>query len=204
MKRSANLLLSLLVVSSVQAEDYELGNKIRFENTIDAHSCSELTIKNKSIGYVFDVVEVSDTLVFRMCEKYKPHPAFYVGEGNIYGGVKEGWYIVNTPSHSPAKLKLPMLMNYSNPSYCGQYIAYWGNENNNKKWYGTVIDLNSNKQIEKVYLGEIELETDYMYHLKRPKWTENCSSVKFNDPRHIEEKNLTIRSSRDAEKRRAP
>lgn len=183
----ASLILWLNAAHSEAKWNYQLTDKTMFENEIDGHHCEKLLIQDQFIGWVTGIAEVGPSLVFRLCREEKPPFEGAASRGAVYGGVNRGWYEIRTKNHlKPQVLSLPKLSDFSNPSYCSSYIAYWGQEKNNL-YYATVYHLGKRKLIKEDFVGQSDLETDYMYALNPPKWSDHCTSVDFSDV-HFERK----------------
>jgi hypothetical protein len=186
------LIIFLLFVSvtAVDADEkwrYQLSEKTLFENQIDGHDCEKLTVENQFIVWVNGLSEVEPSLVFRICTKGKPPYEGAAPEGAIYGGVESGWYELKKGKRlQPQKLVLPKMNDFSNPSYCGSYIAYWG-AGGNHSYYAMVYDLGKRILLEEKLVGRSILETDYMYVLNPAEWSKDCSSAIFVDE-HFKQK----------------
>ena len=192
-KTRLSLIIFLLFVCSgaASAEDkwrYQLSEKTLFENQIDGHDCEKLTVENQFVGWVNGLAEVGTLLVFRMCIKGEPPYEGAAPEGAVYGGVDSGWYELKKGKRlQPQKLILPKMNDFSNPSYCGSYIAYWG-AGGNHSYYAMVYDLGKRILLKEKLVGRAVLETDYMYVLNPPVWSKDCSSVIFDDKRFFKQK----------------
>ena len=190
------LIIFLLFVYSgaASAEDkwrYQLSEKTLFENQIDGHDCEKLTVENQFVGWVNGLAEVGSSLIFRMCTKGEPPYEGAAPEGGIYGGVDSGWYELRKSKRlQPQKLVLSKMNDFSNPSYCGSYIAYWG-AGGNHSYYAMVYHLGKRILLKEKLVGRSILETDYMYVLNPPEWSKDCSSVIFVDE-HFKQK-VTLR-----------
>jgi hypothetical protein len=184
MRLSLIIFLLFVLSGAASAEDkwrYQLSEKTVFENQIDSHECEKLTVDNHFIGWVNGLAEVGSSLIFRMCKKVDPPYEGAVCEGTIYGGVESGWYELRKSKRlQPQKLILPKMNDFSNPSYCGSYIAYWG-VGGNHSYYAMVYDLGKRISLKEKLVGRAVLETDYMYVLNPPEWSKGCSSVIFGD-----------------------
>jgi hypothetical protein len=122
-----------------------------------------------------------------MCIKEEPPYEGAAREGAIYGGVDSGWYELRKSKRlKPQKLILPKMDNFSNPSYCGSYIAYWGTGRNHS-YYAMVYHLGKRILLKDKLVGRSILETDDMYVLNSPNWSKDCSSVIFDDE-HFKQK----------------
>ena len=188
-----SLIIFLLFVYSgaASAEDkwrYQLSEKTLFENQIDGHDCEKLTVENQFVGWVNGLAEVGSSLIFRMCIKREPPYEGAAPKGAIYGGVDSGWYeLKKSKPLQPQKLILPRMNDFSNPSHCGSYIAYWGREVKHS-YYAMVYDLRKRILLKQKLVGRAVLETDYMYVLNPPAWSKDCSSVIFDDKRFFKQK----------------
>ena len=177
----ALLILWLNTAHSGTKWNYQLSDRTMFENEIDSHYCETLIIQNQFIGWVTGIAEVGPSLVFRICLKEKPPFEGAASQGAIYGGVDTGWYELRTKDKlKPQKLSLPKLSYFSNPTYCKSYIAYWGHEKDDS-YYAIVYHLGKRQLIKEDVVGHSNLETDYMYALEPPKWSNGCTSIEFSD-----------------------
>ncbi len=168
---------------------FELQNKKLFDNDIDGHYCEELIINGKFVKWVTQLKSTSEFIVFRICEQEKEPLAWVSTKGAIYGGVSKGWFIIDKQSSVLDKICAPNFNYYSNPSYCGDYMAYW-NSKNYEDWYGIVFNLGTKKIVNQVELGKLALETDNKYHLIPGKWKNGCESVVFTVNKYIRQKLL--------------
>jgi len=183
----ASLILCLTTAHAGTKWIYQLSDKTMFENEIDSHYCEKLIMQDQFIGWVTGLAEVGPFLVFRLCREEKPPFEGAASRGAIYGGVNRGWYEIRSKDHlKPQVLSMPKLSDFSNPSYCGSYIAYWGQEKDNL-YYASVYHLQKRKLIKEDFVGQSNLETDNMYILNPPKWSKGCASVDFSDV-HFESK----------------
>lgn len=161
--------------------DYQLSEKTVFENEIDSNYCERLTVRNQFAGWVTRLSEVGPSLVFRLCFKEDPLYEDADSPGAIKGGVRTGWYEIKKGHPvKPQKLIMPMLNEFSNPSYCKSVIAYWGAGKNNS-YYAMVYQLDKRTVLKNKFVGQSVLKTDYKYVLNPPQWAMDCSSVRFED-----------------------
>ena len=185
------IFLLFVLSGAASAEDkwrYQLSEKTLFDNQIDGHDCEKLTVDDQFIAWVTGLSEVGSSLIFRICTKAEPPYEGAAPEGAIYGGVASGWYELKKSTHlQPKKLILPKMNDFSNPSYCGSYIAYWGTGAKHT-YYAMVYDLRKRILLKEKLVGYAVLETDYMYVLNPPAWSRDCSSVIFDDKRFFSQK----------------
>ena len=185
------ILLPLICFASDMIK-YKLIDKTPFENEIDKHYCEKIIIDGRMITWVTRLVEVGKSIVFRKCVVYKEPQEGTSTEGAIYGGVKSGWYEIKADNvHILKQLQLPKLNDFSNPSYCDSYIAYWGTDKNNT-FYAMVANIDTKEVIRDYKLSNFIKETDFMYHLNPGIWASDCSAVTFKDERYIKTKELKI------------
>ncbi len=182
------LFVSLTAVDADEKWRYQLTEKTLFENQIDGHDCEKLTVENQFVAWVNSLSEVGPSLIFRVCTKGEPPYEGAAPEGAVYGGVDSGWYELKKSKRlQPQKLILPKMNDFSNPSYCGSYIAYWGAGGNHSR-YAMIYDLGKRILLKEKLVGRAVLETDYMYVLNPPVWSKDCSSVIFDDKRFFKQK----------------
>jgi hypothetical protein len=190
MRLSLAIILLFAYLGAVTAEErwrYQLSDKAIFENEIDSHNCEKLTVDNQFVGWVNGLAEVGTSLIFRLCIKEELPYEGAASEGAIYGGVDSGWYeLRKTKRLKPEKLILPKMNDFSNPSYCGSYIAYWG-AGGNHSYYAMVYHFGKRILLKDHLVGRSILETDNMYVLNPPKWSKDCTSVIFGD-NHFKQK----------------
>lgn len=180
------LVVTLLVATPAWSggATYELRGERLFDNEIDGHRCKQLYIGNREVGWIFGTTETDIGLIGRICKEEAAPFEGAADPGTTYGGVLDGWYVIDIKTRKASQLSLPTLNNFSNPSFCGRRAAYWGVSEGTH--YSLVIADLSNKSILKaVPVGELALETDYMYHLAPATWSKNCSAATFADERYI-------------------
>lgn len=180
--------LILLLVGSTgtvfAGTGYELRGEKRFENSIDAHVCSQLHIGGRSVAWVFGLVNTSVGPVARICQEESMPSGEVVTLGSAYGGTREGWYVFDIADGRATPLTLPELNEFSNPTWCGRLGAYWGRGDDGN--YSLVLaDLTSEKLVTRTLIGPLDLETDDESHLAPATWSKDCEAATFSDKRYL-------------------
>jgi hypothetical protein len=174
-------MLPLELAYAAEPWSYQLQGKTLFENEIDSHYCEKLHVQGNFLFWVTSLADTGKSIVFRKCMKTEEPYQGATSPGSIYGSVEEGWYeLQKEPNAQTRKLTLPRLNEFSNPSYCGSNVAYWGADNNDS-YFAVVYDLKRRKTVKDQKIGSVSLSTDDMYILNQPNWAEDCSHVTFKD-----------------------
>lgn len=156
-----------------------LGEPVPFENMIDEHECYPLFIKNQLIGWIHTAHKAGARVIVTKCFESQSPYAKFISPGALCGGLEDDLFelIKKDSQWFLVRVSIPDFNYFSNPSFCGTKIAYWGRVGS--VYSASVYDLKINKLIEKKILGESEAETDNRYHLPPPIWKPDCRSVQF-------------------------
>jgi hypothetical protein len=185
LRLGAFLLVTVLTGTALAASTpYELRGEKQFSNEIDGHKCKQLFVKDREVAWVFGAARTDTGLIVRVCKKEAAPYQGAADPGTTFGGVLDGWYVVDMVTGKPSPLSLPQLTNFSNPVFCGPRAAYWGIDGHAAQSL-VVADLRSKEIVKSVPIAKVELETDYMYHLASATWNKACDSATFNDERYI-------------------
>jgi hypothetical protein len=173
---------------------YEVRGTKLFENTIDGHECQELYLRDQSVAWVHSTVETSIGLVARICVEEEIPDWDSASPGTVYGGVRDGWHVIDIGTGVIKPLHLPSLSNYSNPAFCDGLAAYWAVRLAEPSSL-ILATLESGDIVREIPIGALELETDYMYHLNLPNWDAECQAVTFEHEGHIERTVIDAKSN---------
>ncbi|HJR08127.1 MAG TPA: hypothetical protein VJ842_12775 [Pyrinomonadaceae bacterium] len=80
------------------------------------------------------------------------------------------------------ELTPPLWSMFSNPSFCGTSVAYWGTELTEKapaKVYAVILDLKTRQVVRKEFLGTVEIESDSRSFFPPPRWDASGATVAF-------------------------
>jgi hypothetical protein len=168
------ILLTLLVTTRAGADDrFQLGPSKWFENMVMCFECRPLEIGDRFVAWVHEPVVSGNRIVFRECYEEKDASSFTSGD------LKEGWYWIDL--NAPPEIKtlvLSRLDDFSQPSFCGEIVAYWGRNLENDVWL-IVARVADGKILKEKPLGKVFLETDYFGYLNRAKWEIGCRRATF-------------------------
>ena len=184
----ARLVLLLCCTTSAAfaaVASYELRGERRFENSIDVHACRQLHVGGRAIAWVFGLASTSVGLVAKICQEEPIPPGEMVTPGSTYGGTREGRYVFDVNDGQARRLTLPGLNEFSNPTWCNRFGAYWGSDNHGNHSL-VLADLKSRKSIRRVPNGRLTLATDYVGHLAPATWSKDCETATFSDERYLE------------------
>jgi hypothetical protein len=178
------LLLAVVLPSLASGGPYEFRAEKNFANEIDGHRCKHLFVQRRDAGWVYRPTETAVGLVAKVC-KEEPEPYKDAADsGTTYGGVLDGWHVVDQDTGKTTPLTLPQADDFSNPSFCGPWAAYWGIAEGVHNAL-IVTDLRNKKILKRVPIADVRLATDYMYHLAPATWNKDCTSARFKDERYI-------------------
>jgi hypothetical protein len=163
------LLFTFFVTRSAIAEDrFQLGPGKWLENMVMSFECRPLEIRKRFVALVNEPVVSGNRLIFREC--YEQKDPLSLTSGNL----KDGWYWVDLKAPPQIKkLVLSRLDNFSQPSFCGNLVAYWGRNKNSDTWL-LVARVADGKILKEKPLGKMFLETDYFGFLQPAKWENRC------------------------------
>jgi hypothetical protein len=149
------------------------------------------------VAWVFGTVETAAGLVARICnEKALPPEWGNLGPSEVYGRTLDGWYVVSLVTWRASRLRLPGLNNFSNPAFCGQWVAYWGSKRGN---YSLVVaSLREGRVVRSIPVGKLDLATDWEYHLAQATWNDNCDYADFSDDRYIKATRIDVKPVKNA------
>lgn len=178
---------ALFVVGLFCASGYAAGYETRglrvFENEILTHRCKQLYVDGKPVTWVTGEMKSAYGLITQICEeKEEPYPDAATA-GSVFGGVKEGWYLVDSVGNA-TRIMLPLLGYFSNPTVCGRFMAYWGDKGD-KVDALVVSEIKEQKIVREISIGPLLLETDNPSHLRAPTWSKDCREAVFKDDRYI-------------------
>jgi hypothetical protein len=172
------LLIAVLVaMPSHVIAGLNLRGKLVFENEVDSHECSELVRGHDSIAWVNSPIETSVGVIVRVCEITESPNEVPSSPGVVPGGVKTGWYVVGAES-ALRLLALPFLSDFSSPTFCRGLAAYWALRTDAPSSI-ILADLHTSAVLAEVSIGQVQLETDHMYHLTQAEWNQQCTSATF-------------------------
>ena len=156
-----------------------LGKPVPFENMIDEHECYPLSINNRLIGWIHTANKAGTRIILTKCFETQSPYAKFISPGAICGGLEEDLFelIKRDSEWFLMRVSIPNFNHFSNPSFCGTRIAYWGKIGS--IYSASIYDLKTNKLVEKKTLGKSEAETDNRYYLQSPIWKSDCRSVQF-------------------------
>jgi hypothetical protein len=97
-------------------------------------------------------------------------------------------------NRNASQLSLPDLDEFSHPSFCGRFVAYWG-VSGDSNYSLVVADLKTRVIVKKLPVGRLELETDYMYHLTPAVWDTGCTIATSSDQRYIRKTVIRAKSN---------
>lgn len=183
-----SIVSSIIVTTAVISSIFEFRGTRIFENDISTYRCSELLVNKKSVAWVHGQMGWADGIVTQICEEQTPPYDGATAKGNVYGDVKDGWFVVEKSGRT-ARLILPLLGYFSNPSVCDRFAAYWG-DRGDKVNALVISDIRSGKVIREIKTLTLPLETDNPSHLRKPAWESDCNSVDFDDERYIKKTTL--------------
>jgi hypothetical protein len=156
-----------------------LGEPVSFENMIDEHECYPLFMKNQLIGWIHTAYKAGTRIIVTKCSEEQSPYAKFISPGAICGGLEDDLFelIKRDSQWFLMRVSIPDFNYFSNPSFCGTKIAYWGKVGS--VYSASIYDLKTNKLVGKKILGKYELETDDRYYLQPPIWKSDCRSVQF-------------------------
>ena len=184
----------------VLPEGFTLSEPVRFVNVVDSSECQLLRFNGHSFGYVATVRRADDNLVLETCERTGPWET--EGGARVEGWAR-GWFLAQSGGTDLTRIEVEGIGIFSNPSPCGDSIAYWvskdlpGSRPGNE-YFAHVADLLTNELLEQQYLGEAWTATDYKFHFPLPEWGGNCAEVLFGENQHFEPVTLRSRASEPA------
>ncbi len=100
------------------------------------------------------------------------------------GFLGDSWLLVGESFSEPKELRFPGLGYFSNPSICGNRVAYWrGFES--QKLEGVIAELDQGMVLAEKDLEAVPVETDFRFHFPLPMWKEGCEEVEFQTEERI-------------------
>jgi len=177
--------LGLVLPLGANGASYSLGDQtVVFENEVAEITCRPLSIDGRIWGWVGDKVQSLGRLYFLKCREDRPSHPTSINPERRPGGIGS-WHMFRPgQDQKPVQLKLPQLSYFSNPSFCGAKVAYWGHTEQHPLIFSAMIaDADNGKVPQERRLGNIVFETDYAYFLKQPQWDDDCTEATFDDQR---------------------
>jgi hypothetical protein len=187
-------LLAASAICLSAAAPYELRGRKSFENEVDAHSCQELFIQARSLGWINAPQEATTDLIAKQCVADSLSASTATSAGSVEGDVREGWYMISLRTGSVRPLKLPALGAFSNPSFCGRRAAYWANQADSK-WSLAVADLDSGAVVNEVAVGKLDVETDDVHFFPAPSWNKTCTEAVFERQGFVKKASVVVKSN---------
>jgi hypothetical protein len=172
----------------------ELGPSVSFENEIDGGSCFPLLFLGTTVAWIFRAHALPGRVIVQPCIEDGPSTS---GHGEVRTGhIDDHWYeAALTSGREPARLELrrlelPSWSYFSNPSFCGPFVAYWGLRPSSsppaerlatasEELLVELHDLGTRRSLLSKRMIDVELATDNSGTIPAPRWTEDCSAVLF-------------------------
>ncbi len=169
-----------------------VGDRVIFKNKIDSIYCYPLHVDDTFVAWVYSAYNIGKTIVMMKCVGEEGYDKVYKPNRSILGYLDLGLFRVErNKKWGLSKIPTPGYAFLSNPSFCGEWVGYWGLEHvknmrvpadyNKADTTGVVYNLNTGEVIRK-HIDVFVIETDYAYHLKRPEWNEKCEAISFFSP----------------------
>ena len=167
---------------------FTLSDTLRFVNEIDSSECQLLRFEGGSLGNVATVMRAGDNLVLEQCEIHGPWRS---EDGNRVEGWARGWFLAQPGGAELQLIELEGIDIFSSPKPCGDRIAYWVSKDlpgsrPEADYFAYVANLVTNEVLERHYLGEAWVATDYKFYFPFPEWDGDCSAVLFGENPHFE------------------
>jgi hypothetical protein len=158
-----------------------LGVSIKFENEVAITECFPIILSDIVIAWVADAHVVDSQLLISRCIEYDP--SIVQTAGNRHGGTRV-WERARLSDDKLSLLQTPVGAPdwgwFSNPSFCGKLVAYWGLKKDGQLT-ARIFDLSTGKEFASRQVGVVKLETDAT--AARPQWNDQCSTATFSgDP----------------------
>lgn len=161
-------------------EDARLGVPIKFENEVDTTSCFPLLVSDIVVAWLAHAHVAAGELLVNRCVEYDP--SIEQTAGNRHGGALEVWERVRLSADKLSLVTTPLGAIewglFSNPSFCGTRVAYWGLQKDGRL-SARIFDVTSSKEVASRSIGTVMLETDARDAFARPRWNAQCSSASF-------------------------
>lgn len=188
------LLFSLATATSADSRiAHELGDPVMFRNDISGTMCRPLIVEPGSQIWVAYFQALNVRLVFRKCEMEAGAELWFddgINMRSIRGYPSWDWYQLREGDEYPSQIAAPLLNGSSNPSFCGNYMAYWASGPDQEK-LAMLHDLGRRELIDEVSVGKVIIASDFLM-LKRPVWDEQCVSVRYADERFLKDKEWVL------------
>jgi len=169
-----------------------LGAPRTFENDIDSTECFPVRASGRVLAWIHRAHRAASRLFVEPCEPYAT--TAIVSRGATYGGASQWWFEATLagPASEPQlalrRLDLPGWNWLSNPSFCGERIAFWAFGREDGDAYPElrvrVADVTTGRVLAASSLGRAMIETDNRSCLARPVWNAGCRSVVFDATVH--------------------
>ena len=166
-------------------ENLRLGKPALFDDGIGIRSgmCFPLHDGNRFVTWLHAYHQTGPRVFLQRCEAVTQDGAILAG--NRSGGVADDYVeLVLENGYSPEfkELTAPLWSEFSNPSFCKSYVAYWGAEfarDDPVRVHAIVYDLTSSRVVKDASVGSMVPESDSRDFLERPRWSSNAREVRF-------------------------
>ncbi|MBV9927831.1 MAG: hypothetical protein JOZ96_22620 [Acidobacteria bacterium] len=165
-------------------DDLRLGPPVVFDDGVGITTgrCHQLSAGGRALAWVIDVREAAGRLLVWRCVE---DPAVTDVEPGARGGYFAEGYEELTSSggtYSFKEVRLPLWGHFSNPSFCGAGLAYWGTEparGGKVRAYAMLFDLGPMRLTGKRLAGTLAIESDSPDFFPPPRWSATGAAVTF-------------------------